>query len=338
MTCIVPALDGAVIAYKPPLSGCCPPDLCDIALCDLECSFMGYLPSGPLWDRAKIEATHHEPITGCSDLCTETCETTLAKHAVYTARRLWDALMDALWPALRESSPYTAWDTREDWLRRLGWIDCFGTSCRDPALGDLTPLEVLGVKRCEVWSPAKQMAGDGFTEGAQYCPPTYPQPLIDAVMRGTILALSRLRLGIVPNVESINFIIKDLGAELLALPPDPDTSPPCYVVEPCKQMSGSDPCERRRINVKFKICPTGSTILIARKPECPKVTPMSPPAESTTGCSELRCETIPAFVDHQCANPPGPLVRVWPGVLAAECIARSIIPSNVNLTIVRDCG
>ena len=55
------------------------------------------------------------------------------------------------------------------------------------------------------------------------------------------------------------------------------------------------------------------------------------------------CETlkplphVQAYWDRGCDKPAGLPDRIWPGVLAAECLVRSMLPSNCPSVITRRC-
>lgn len=216
MNDLVAGIDGLVQLGVIPSTGCCPVDPCSLTVESIACSFINLLPKGPLWDKAKEEGI------SCKGWCFPVCPPTngcssLVNYAIYTGRRLYDLLISTLQPALREANPYTAWDTMDDWLERLGWIDCYSSSCRDPSLGDLTPYEVIG--EC----------------GPAFCPPNIPPDLQRIYKRGVINALWKMRHGVARNLAAINFVLEDLYTELV-LDPDYDPEDPeskkCLVLRP----------------------------------------------------------------------------------------------------------
>jgi hypothetical protein len=225
--------------------GCCPPDICSLSADDLACSAVGLLPSGPLWDKSKefaiacnydCGASCDEPVGEDEALCG-----TLVQHAIYAAKRLHYLIKSALWPSVRESNPYTAFTTMDSWLDRLGWQDCYNNFCRDPALGEMTPYEILG--EC----------------GIVYCEPDFGRELELIYKRGVIVALWRLRHGIAQNLASINFILSSLYAELVI---DPNYDPavdatPCLILQSTADTAPvvlKEPCPE-----------TDATILAAQK-------------------------------------------------------------------------
>lgn len=207
-------VDGAVQAGELPISGCCPPDPCSATVESIACNFINLLPSGPLWDEAKYRGI------SCGGWCSTTCQTdeciSMVNYAAFIGRRLHAMLQENLWPAVREASPYTAFDTLDEWIERFNWRDCYMGTCRSVALGELTPYEIMG--EC----------------GPEYCPPVFSNELSILYKRGIIIALHRLRLKPIRNLAALNFILSSLFTELV---PDPnwrpdDDEPQCIVVRP----------------------------------------------------------------------------------------------------------
>lgn len=128
----------------------------------------------------------------------------MANYAAFVGRRLHAMVQDNLWPALRESSPYTAYETLDDWVSKFNWRDCYMGTCRSPALGELTPYEIMG--EC----------------GPQYCPPTFSDELSRLYKRGVVIALHRMRLKPARNLAALNFVLQYLYTEIV---PDPNWEP-----------------------------------------------------------------------------------------------------------------
>lgn len=266
---------------------CCLPPLCSIDPCDLVCNFVNLLPSGPLWDRAKQKVIwrFRNPDPDCVNdvyqvncLYEERLCISVAQHSVYTALRLYDILLNALWPALRESDPWTAFDTMDDWLERMKWKDCM-TSCRDPELGPMTPIEIM------------------TTCGPQVCDIDYPQCLIDTVKHGIIIALYKLRLGRVWTLDNVNYLLEHLYVRLVPV------------------NAGNEICP-----VEFDLCPIADEI----------------PTWVRDNCLP-RGETCQAWVDPNGCFGRGLPEKVYPGLLAAECIVRSVLPRCGSIKINRKC-
>src|SRR6478752_2347785 len=111
-------IDGLVPVGVLPPSGCCPPDICEINPDALACTAISLLPSGPLWDKAKMAGIScggncesdcgEKPFGTEEDVCQS-----LVAHAIYTGRKLYYYIMNSLWPSLRESDPETAFTTMD---------------------------------------------------------------------------------------------------------------------------------------------------------------------------------------------------------------------------------
>lgn len=231
MNPLFPGIDGLVPVGAIESDGCCPPDICSITTEALACSFIGLLPTGPAWDSAKVDGvacrSWCDPCGGATDSCTS-----LVNYAAYIGRSLYDTIAGTLVPALREADPYTAWDNMDSWLDRLGWRDCYNSTCRDAALGPITPYEVMG--EC----------------GVAFCPPILSEDLARLYKRGIIVALWRMRHGIARNLAGINFILEQLFVELAPDPannPNDPAAPQCLVLRPTQNFASKiikEPCPR----------------------------------------------------------------------------------------------
>jgi hypothetical protein len=278
--------DGCVEALEPVDSSCCPPPLCGNDLCCTFVSFFNLLPSGPLWDYWKQAAISYfqysDDPAQCPLLQNPQCPS-LVLHSIYTVLKLKGLVHNALWPALRETNPYTAVTTLDDHLARLRWEDCYAQHCRSALLGAITPLEIM--TEC----------------GPLFCPPDYPPELEAALKRAVVIALTRANMGVIKNLCSLNWIIAPLGAELI---PDYTPRPQPLIYDPCDPHNCSD--------FAFTICYTQDWLPgVGSGDVCDTLTPLP---------------HVPAYWDRDCDSPAGLPQRVWPGVLAAECIIRSILP------------
>jgi hypothetical protein len=281
---------------------CCPPPLCGNSLCCTFVAFFNLLPSGPLWDFWKQKAISYfesnEDPAQCPLIHDPDCPS-LILHSIYTVLKLRLFVQGHLWIALRESNPYTSISTLDFHLERLRWEDCYLQHCRAVLLGDLTPYEVMG--EC----------------GPIFCPPDFPPELICAVKRNIAIALTRANMGIIKNLCSLNWVIEPLGAKLSPIIVDePNQDPPLNPFVPC-----DGPC--KDTVPTFEICNVEDWIW---------------------GCDDGDvCTTqdkppkIQAYWDRPCDSPAGLPTRIWPAVLAAECIVRSMLPSNCPNNIYRCC-
>jgi len=309
--------------------GCCPPPLCGNDLCCTFVAFMNMLPSGPLWDYWKQAAIDYfqrsDDPSQCPLLNDPKCPS-LILHAIYTVLKLRHMVHGPLWVSFRESNVYTAVTTLDAHLARLQWEDCYNQHCRSVLLGELTPLEIM--TDC----------------GPLFCPPSYPPELELAVKRGIAIALTRSNMGVIKNLCGLNWIIAPLHTEIIPgeiLPPDPGCvdppDPPGVPVYP----DMDDPC----IEVEDPPCPEADTECDPDNPTCNNVSFIIRPVNNWlegVGSGDV-CETrvkppqVPAFWDWGCDKPAGLPDQVWPGVLAAECIIRSMLPSTCTNNIIRVC-
>ena len=291
--------DGCVPFAEPDETGCCPPPLCGNDLCCTFVAFMNLLPSGPLWDYWKAAAisyfeTNDDPAQ-CPLLQDPRCPS-LVLHAIYTVLKLKALVHDALWPAFRESNPYTAITTLDHHLARLQWEDCYAQHCRSVLLGEMTPFEI--------WTEC----------GPLFCPPDYPPELENALKRNIAIALTRANMGVIKNLCGINWIIEPLGASIRPVyPPTEAPAPPITV--PC------DP----------NVC-TDQAFVISYTQDWMYGVPSADLCET-----QMPLPKVPASWDRTCDKPAGLPDKVWPGVLAAECIIRSMMPPTCPSNISRDC-
>jgi hypothetical protein len=269
---------------------CCPPDLCEIDVCGLICNFVKLLPSGPLWDVPKQAALDHYQSADCTDESfvpdiLSGCMS-IVVHSVYAGHKLRTMLSEILWPAIRESDPTTAFDQMESWIMRLGWKDCYEGACRDPDLGPRTPYEIQ--TQC----------------GNLFCEVDMPDVIRWAYLHALIQALVRLRMGIIKNLASINWVIEPLGAKLLPGPGASATACP----------------------LQFTLAPISSTL--------PGWTRLSCPAMEDE-LAIIRSQVPGSFVPGPCngVSRSGP---IWPGLMSAECIVRSILPRNRSYRLTRN--
>jgi hypothetical protein len=298
--------DGCVPAAVDYREYCCPPPLCGNDLCCTFVAFFNLLPSGPLWDYWKAQAISYfesnEDPAECPLINDPACPS-LVLHAIYTVMKLRHVVHTALWPALRESNPYTAVTTLDNHLAVLQWEDWYNQHCRSVLLGEITPYEI--------WTEC----------GPLFCPPDFPPELENALKKAIATALTRANMGVIKNMCGINWIIEPLGAEIRPIYPPPVAVPPIYPpYDPDK------PCETHFCaeDISFSICYTRDWL-------------------EGVGSGDV-CETqlppprVPAYWDRGCDKPAGLPERIWPGVLAAECIIRSMMPHKCPATpLVRCC-
>lgn len=316
--------DGCVDTLVPEEIGCCPPPLCGNDLCCTFVAFFNLLPSGPMWDYWKnIAISYFESDADpaeCPLVQDPNCPS-LILHSIYTVLKLRNVVHNALWPAFRESNPYTAITTLDYHLSRLQWEDCYNQHCRSASLGTLSPLEIMTV--C----------------GPTFCPPNYPPELENALKHAIVVSLSRANMGVIKNLCGLNWIIAPLGVELVPIylpppgepppedcvdPPDPvplfpEQTLPCDDVtdEPCYAEPTANCDPHNCGNTAFELRPTQDWL---------------PGLGTGDVCEQLPPPQIPASWDWGCDKPAGLPDTVWPGVLAAECIIRSLLhcPTDIR--------
>ena len=286
--------DGCVEVFVPEEEGCCPPPLCGNDLCCTFVAFMNLLPSGPLWDYWKAAAIDYfqrnpEDPGECPLIQDPQCPS-LVLHSIYTVLKLRHVVHGALWPALRESNPFTAVTTLDNHLAILQWEDCYAQHCRSVLLGEITPYEI--------WTSC----------GPLFCDPNFTKDLADAVKKGIVAALTRANMGIIKNLCGLNWVIEPLGSALRPVHASPSgnpCAPQCvenpqfelYLIQDWLEGAGSgDVCETQL-----------------------------PPVH------------IPAAWDRACNKPAGLPDIIYPGMLAAECIVRSMMPPTCPTNITRVC-
>jgi len=198
-----------------------------------------------------------------------------------------------LWGAIRESNVYTAVDTLDSWLELYGWQNCWETICRDPRLGP-SPLDCIAQQSVDACD-------------ANFSPvfvPQLPTKLSDAVRRGVAISLSRLQMEPIKNLCGINWVIEPLGAALA----------PYNVPEEPNCLAG---------DLQWEICITDGLIESAPGLSC----------SATDNTRRISASFImPALHFDQdtgtCqASGPG-TITIWPALMAAQCIALSMIPGK----------
>ena len=240
------------------------PDQCCAILpcpdpCAVACDMVNLLPCGPMWDRQKEQALewlrgfNNAPFDLCKPLieCEPPPCPSLAMFAVFMSRFVSSAINDTLWAYQRESNPFTAVTSLEQWKDRLGYQDCFRAACRPNFQDTPSPFEYDGL----------------------YCPPELPPEYWCALDHATVVALARMRVDGIHNLCYLNYVIEPFGAKI---------EPTCRCVPgldgPCIQ---EDCCD-----IAFKVCPTSCTLT-----PCPPLTCLDTSAEATPvpACVNWEC-------------------------------------------------
>lgn len=279
---------------------CCPPDLCGVDLCGLLCSFINLLPSGPMWDYWKASAISHFQSSN-PDL------------------RQCEALYSPDCPSLVQHAIYTAIKLYDLWQNAL--FPAVRESDPNTAVTTLDDwLERYRWEDCFRQHCRSVLLGT-LTPfelpgpcGPIYCDIDIPEELNNAVKRGIIIALTRANMGVIKNLAGINWVIEPLSARVQ---PRNQT--------PCEDLDGPEPCAEDCCQLEFEIVNFGGTI---------------PGVYDTTACNENTPRPkVPASINLGCDVPAGLPETIWPGVVAAECIVRSMLPltCGTEIKLTRTC-
>lgn len=297
--------DGCIDAIGEISGGaCCPPDICNLDPCDLMCTMIGLLPNGPLWDRAKQERIARyqtDCYGGACDPNEPECSS-LVDFAIYSGLRVYNLINDALWPAIRESNPATAVETLDSWLERFGWEGCFENACRDPRLGRGSPYE------CDI--PCSPLVI-----------PNIPNDLLCAVKRGIVLALQRLQMQPIKNLCGINWVIAPLGAVLRPYQPE-------CTIGGMTMIEQADECCN---GMRWELCNEGDMIEACPGLQCAEQ------REQRMVSAYIVSPRLEYNVQQDTCVATGDPIRIFPGVLAAHCIALSMMPTGDCLPPIRRC-
>jgi len=279
---------------------------CAISKEELVCNFPKLLPQGDFW-------------RGSGD---ENC-TTLANFAKFCGAQLYELLQIAIWPALRENHPSTAYSSLDDWLEILNWHECYNQNCGGIPLDD-----------------------DGrrlFANGINWdCHEDYSLAIRSAIAQ----ALYRLRNEKIPTLATIQAIlaplkvvIKPCQITVLAVK-TPEITDIQLTVEPvpgdedgkrqiCMAAQGSPfeleerPCEDGECDGNITNCSGQESLKICISPSGE---PLTVPREK---CDDP-IKTVPALMEP-CPKDDGtpdttqPDEPFYPNVLVAACIVKSII-------------
>lgn len=279
---------------------CCPPPLCGDELCGTFCAFIGILPSGPMWDYWKRRATSFFQSNPENPLVCEPLMDPACPSIVQHAIYTVLKLRDLIHNALYPALRESDPTTAEVTLD--DWLERF--HWEDCYRQHCRSVILGAITAYEVHGPC----------GPIYCEVPIPEALNNAVKRGVVIALTRANMGVIKNLCGINWIIEPLGAEVLAVP-----------VAECPDPFADEPCDSECCTLHFNIQNKGATIQgVLETPVCE---------------AGLVRPNIQAYLDTPCDMPAGLPEVIWPGVIAAECIVRSLLPLTCggNITIRNTC-
>lgn len=282
---------------------CCQELPCADAV-DTYCTFLSNMPSGPLWDRDAEEVrdaltraaaaghnlTHWPTLQPyLADLCPS-----MARYALFVAVALQNWINTGLRPAVLESQFFTARDTLDHWLDRLGWQDCYQQNCSE-------------IYRPTTISPYS-IIGDC---GEVICAPEFEPEFAIALKYGIVRSLQRLRRGVINNLDGINWVIAPLNSQLVV----DDTTYDDRVLEfiqagsNCRPEGPEDDYPCFSALATFRLENIGDTM--------------------DAGPSDAdRCDDLGTIAALQTFKRQGIVVELYPALLAAECIVRSMFTRN----------
>lgn len=347
---IVNSLDGPQALGVIPRDLCCPPSLCNIDYCGFICSFLQYLPRGPIWDYWR-NLKYNEIIStngACTvGNCTDNPCVTIIDHSIYVAKKLLYILQNPLQTAIWEADPLTAFNTRDYWLSVYGYEDCFEGPTVNGVLGFPTPYQavcnaLLPHAPCDINSTLGQMSPtiDGnqnpVIDISALVKAACPADLLLAVKYAIVKASKRLQPGIIPTLPSMNFILEPLGV-VVSSEVTGFLNQPCTMLFDCNQMSGAQDCYPNIAEITFTMTTLNSGKIasgngITRPITCE--TSRSFGNETITASYEF--PGIPMPVTDDC--PPGTIAgngTIYPAMMAAECLLLNMLPPNIVPTIIR---
>lgn len=277
--------DGMVPHAVLPDDGCCFGGLGE-GFCATACSFLDLLPSGPMWDSQKAEAVRIVSAGG-QDLCGPIC------------------LPEQSCPTMASYAVYAA-RILHMMVQTILW----------PSIREQDPQTAVSTlddwlsryawddcyrKTCGV--PLEQSPYSYIGDcGPTLCLPSFPADFEAALKHAILVSLHRANRGIIKNLDGLNWVIAPLGAALSPRLPLPDEVQN-FVDGSCEQEDPPCFCDV----AEFSICQSGETI---------------PAAPGLFSHYQPEAAPIPAKQSFDCN---GEMREVYPGVVAAECIVRSLL-------------
>jgi hypothetical protein len=323
---------------------CCTWDLCLIDVCGFVCNFLNYLPSGLMWDKPKEMAVNNV-ITECSTICPPKRCSTLVDHARYTAMKTLLFLEKFVMPIQKETNPITAYHSIDDWLDKYGWNEICGRYCYSKQTHFKHHVSVLCLRQiCPEITRYNQMAGNAFALTKTPVRFEYPKEINEIVKRGVLIALSRLSLNPILNLDSINFALSGLGVELRTKKIDAEQSKVSYVMPSCvtcnseehgiMQMASKDTTIIEQPKILLELCVTQTNLPRVIENTCGKNDPVR--ARNTRECTTLGCDTINTVFDtkdlkiREGCLPETMPKYTYPTLIVAECLLNNILPTFIN--------
>jgi hypothetical protein len=277
--------DGEVPAGALSDDGCCGDALC-VPFCATACSFLDLLPSGPLWDLQKAEAV--QALTAGDG---EPCDP--------------DGYEPKDCPSMADYAVYGA-RVLHEMVQTILW----------PVIREASPvtahssvddwLERFAWEDCyrQICTFAGQGAPYSYLGacGPTLCPPEFTTEFEEALKHAIIVSLNRARHGVIKNLAGINWVIAPLGAAVAPRMPWP-TDVQALVNGDCQQDDPPCFCDEAAL----EICQTSELFPAAPGPR----SHCEPPAAPLSASQVFICD--------------GEERLVYPGVIAADCIVRSLL-------------
>jgi hypothetical protein len=279
--------DGCVPFMEIDDPACCPPPLCGNDLCCTFVAFFNLMPSGPLWDYWKEKAISYFESNDDPAQC--------------------PLLHDPDCPSLILHAIYTVLKLRlvvhgALWVALRESNPYTAVTTLDNHLSRLQWEDCYN-QHCRSVLLGEITPYEIWTEcGPLFCPVDFSPELQAALKRAIAIALTRANMGIIKNLCALNWVIEPLGAELRPIYIPTPTHP--IVRARCDSMCAD--------NLALEICNTRDWL--------------EHPGNGDV-CDTLSPRPhVPAYYDRGCDRPAGLPDRIWPAVLAAECIVRSMMP------------
>jgi hypothetical protein len=291
--------DGCVDTFTVDDLSCCPPPLCGNDLCCTFVAFFNLLPSGPMWDYWKKSAIDYFQHHDDPAQC-----------PLITNPQCPSLILHAIYTVLKLRGMVHG----ALWVAYRESNPYTAVTTLDNHLARLK-WEDCYAQHCRSVLLGEMTPLEVWTEcGPLFCPPNYPSDLENALKRAIVISLTRANMGIIKNLCGINWIVDPLGAEIVPIIPEgPDNSLPDTGYPEC------DP----------SVC-TGQSFLVRHTRDWLE-------GVGTGDVCDTTRQQVPAYWDQPCDKPAGLPDRVWPGVLAAECIIRSMMPPTCPSNITREC-
>ena len=273
---------------------------CASVLCASEeqmiCAVVDLLPCGALlWDKEK--AYVKQTVSDSGGIPTEGFETTsMAVYAAFLGQSLHSYVSEILVSSYRESNPITAVTTREEWLTKLGWVDCFRSVCRDECTARFSPYENT-LDQCSASS---------------YFPTDFSAEFESALAHNTLRAIRRMQRGVIKNLSGINFVLSPLGIEL---------APQTFHPKVQDYLDG---------NLPYEDCVPCFSCYASFELRSVSPTLAAAPVDDACGGTPAEVDALQDYIDAD-----GNATALYPGMMVAECIVRSLIGQQCSNIIYR---